>query len=181
MYHDVIMAGFGGQGIMLIGDILAYAAMREGKRVTYMPTYGVEMRGGTANCTIMISDEEIGSPITGHPYSAIVMNGPSLEKFQPRVRPGGFLLVNTSLIDEKQVNRSDIDTLLLPTNDIALELGNGKMANMVALGGYVERTQVISLESIKGTLPKVIAERYHKTIPLNVKAIETGAQLARRG
>ncbi len=181
MYSDVIMAGFGGQGIMLIGDILAYAAMREGKRVTYMPTYGVEMRGGTANCTVMISDEEIGSPMTGHPHAAIVMNGPSLEKFQPRVRPDGFLLVNTSLIDEKMVNRTDIDTLLLPTNDIALELGNGKMANMVALGGYVERTQVISLENIKDTLPKVIAERYHKTIPLNIKAIETGAQLARRG
>ncbi len=181
MYYDVIMAGFGGQGIMLIGDILAYAAMREEKRVTYMPTYGVEMRGGTANCTIMISDEEIGSPMTGHPYSAIVMNGPSLEKFQPRVRPGGFLLVNTSLIDGKQANRTDIDTLLLPTNDIALELGNAKMANMVALGGFVERTQVVSLESIKNTLPKAIAERYHKTIPLNIKAIETGAQLARRG
>lgn len=181
MYTDVIMAGFGGQGIMLIGDILAYAAMLEGKRVTYMPTYGVEMRGGTANCTIMVSDEEIGSPMTGHPYSVIVMNGPSLAKFQPRVRPDGFLLVNTSLVDEEQVNRTDIDVLLLPANKIALELGNDKVANMVALGGYVERTQVVSMESIKKSLPKAIAERYHKTIPLNVKAIETGAQLARRG
>jgi 2-oxoglutarate ferredoxin oxidoreductase subunit gamma len=175
------MAGFGGQGIMLIGDILAYAAMGEGKRITYMPTYGVEMRGGTANCTIMISDEEIGSPMTGHPYAVIVMNGPSLVKFQQKVRPGGFLLVNTSLIEAEQVTRKDIDTLLLPANDIALELGNGKIANMVALGGYVERTQVVSLESIKGVLSKVIAERYHKTLPLNIKAIETGAQLARRG
>lgn len=181
MYHDVIMAGFGGQGIMLIGDILAYAAMDENKRVTYMPTYGVEMRGGTANCTIMISDEEIGSPMTGHPYAVIVMNGPSLVKFQPRVRPSGFLLVNTSLIEADQITRKDIDTLLLPANDIALELGNGKIANMVALGGYVERTQVVSLDSIKKALPKVIAERYHKTLPLNIKAIDTGAQLARRG
>ena len=181
MYSDVIMAGFGGQGIMLIGDILAYAAMHEGKRITYMPTYGVEMRGGTANCTVMISDDEIGSPTTGHPYAAIVMNGPSMEKFQPRIRPGGFLLVNTSLIDENMANRSDIDTLLLPLNDIALELGNGKIANMVALGGYVEKMQVVSLESIKETLPKVIAERYHKTLPLNIKAIETGAEMARRG
>ena len=181
MYYDVIMAGFGGQGIMLIGDILAYAAIREGKRVTYMPTYGVEMRGGTANCTIVVSDEEIGSPITGHPYSVIVMNGPSLVKFQPRVRPGGFMLVNTSLIDAGQVNRTDIDTLLLPTNDIALELGSDKMANMVALGGYIERTHVVAMENIKASLPKAIAERYHKTIPQNIKAIETGAQLARRG
>jgi 2-oxoglutarate ferredoxin oxidoreductase subunit gamma len=181
MYTDVIMAGFGGQGIMLIGDILAYAAMLEGKRVTYMPTYGVEMRGGTANCTIMVSDEEIGSPMTGHPHAVIVMNAPSLTKFQPRVRQNGFLLVNTSLIDANQVNRSDIDVLLLPANEIALELGNDKMANMVALGGYIERTQVVSMESIKKTLPKAIAERYHKTIPLNTKAIETGAQLARRG
>ncbi len=181
MYTDVIMAGFGGQGIMLIGDILAYAAMHEGKRVTYMPTYGVEMRGGTANCTIMISDEEIGSPMTGHPHAVIVMNGPSLMKFQPRVRPGGFLLINTSLVDSAQVNRTDIDTLLLPANEIALEMGNDKIANMVALGGYVERTQVVSMESIKKSLPKAIAERYHKTIPLNTKAIETGARLARRG
>jgi len=181
MYTDVIMAGFGGQGIMLIGDILAYAAMYEGKRLTYMPTYGVEMRGGTANCTIMVSDEEIGSPMTGHPYSVIVMNGPSLAKFQPRVRPGGFLLVNTSLVDSTQVNRSDIDVLLLPANEVALELGNDKVANMVALGGYVERTQVVSMESIKKSLPKAIAERYHKTLPLNTKAIETGARLARRG
>lgn len=181
MYSDVIMAGFGGQGIMLIGDILAYAAMMEGKRVTYMPTYGVEMRGGTANCTVMISDEEIGSPMTGHPHAVVVMNGPSLEKFQPRVRPGGFLLVNTSLIDAGKATRDDIDILLLPANDVALELGNAKMANMVALGGYIERTRSVALESIKGALPKVIAERYHKTIPLNVKAIEAGAEMARRG
>ncbi len=181
MHTDVIMAGFGGQGIMLIGDILAYAAMAEGKRVTYMPTYGVEMRGGTANCTIMVSDDEIGSPMTGHPRAVIVMNGPSLTKFQPRVRPGGFLLVNTSLIEATQVHRTDIDTLFLPANDIALELGNSKMANMVALGGYIERMQVVSLESVKKALPKAIAERYHKTIPANIKAIETGAQLARRG
>ena len=181
MYSDVIMAGFGGQGILLIGDILAYAAMMEGKRVTYMPTYGVEMRGGTANCTIMVSDEEIGSPTTGHPYAVIVMNGPSLDKFQPRVRKDGFLLVNTSLIDAEKVSRDDIDVLLLPTNDIALELGNAKMANMVALGGYIERQKPVSLDSIKQALPKAIAERYHKTIPLNVKAIETGAEMARRG
>ncbi len=175
------MAGFGGQGIMLIGDILAYAAMMEGKRVTYMPTYGVEMRGGTANCTVMISDEEIGSPTTGRPYAAVVMNGPSLDKFQPRVRADGLLLVNTSLIDTEKVTRTDIDVLLLPTNDVALELGNAKVANMIALGGYIERTRSVSLDSIKGALPKVIAERYHKTIPLNVKAIETGAEMARRG
>jgi 2-oxoglutarate ferredoxin oxidoreductase subunit gamma len=181
MYTDVIMAGFGGQGIMLIGDILAYAAMLDGKRVTYMPTYGVEMRGGTANCTIMVSDEEIGSPMTGHPHAVIIMNAPSLTKFQPRVRPGGFMLVNTSLIDSAQVNRTDIDVLLLPTNKIALELGSDKIANMIALGGYIERTQVVSMDSVKKSLPKAIAERYHKTIPLNTKAIETGAQLARRG
>ncbi len=181
MYSDVIMAGFGGQGIMLIGDILAYAAMMEGKRVTYMPTYGVEMRGGTANCTVMISDEEIGSPTTGHPHAAIVMNGPSLDKFQPRVREGGFLLVNTSLIEADKVARDDIDVLLLPTNEVAVELGNAKMANMVALGGYIERMRPVSLDSIKDTLPRVFPERHHKTIPLNVKAIETGVEMARKG
>lgn len=178
MYSDVIMAGFGGQGIMLIGDILAYAAMMEGKRVTYMPTYGVEMRGGTANCTVMISDEEIGSPTTGHPHAVIVMNGPSLDKFQPRVRPGGFLLVNTSLIEADSVTRDDIDVLLLPTNDVALELGNAKMANMVALGGYIERAKPLPMECIKQALPKVFPERLHKMIPLNEKAIDTGAEIA---
>lgn len=181
MYKDVIMAGFGGQGILLIGDILAYAAMQEGRRVTYMPTYGVEMRGGTANCTIMISDDEIGSPTTGHPHAVIVMNGPSLEKFQPRVREGGLLVVNTSLIDAAKVTREDIDNVLLDTNDIATELGNPRIANMVALGGYIEKSQAVSFDSIKESLKKVIAERYHKTIPLNIKAIETGAELARKG
>ncbi len=180
MYSDVIMAGFGGQGILLIGDILAYAAMAEGKRVTYMPTYGVEMRGGTANCTVMISDDEIGSPTTGHPHAVIVMNGPSLEKFQPRVRSGGFLLVNTSLIDGEKATRDDIDILLLPTNDVAKDLGNAKMANMVALGGYIERAKPLALDRIVEVLPKVFPERLHKTIPLNIKAIETGAEMARR-
>ena len=181
MHAEVTFAGFGGQGIMLAGKLLALAGLEEGREVVWLPSYGPEMRGGTANCTIMVSDEEIGSPMTGHPYAVIVMNGPSLVKFQPRVRPDGFLLVNTSLIDANQVSRSDIDLLLLPANEVALELGNDKVANMVALGGYVERTQVVSMESIKQSLPKAIAERYHKTIPLNTKAIETGAQLARRG
>jgi 2-oxoglutarate ferredoxin oxidoreductase subunit gamma len=121
MYEDVIIAGFGGQGVMLIGNLLAYAAMEQGLNVTYMPVYGVEMRGGTANCTVVISDEEIGSPIIFHPKSVIVMNQPSLEKFQPRLIPGGLLIVNSSIVDTSLVDKTKYKALLVPVNNIADE------------------------------------------------------------
>ena len=124
MYFDSIIAGFGGQGVMLMGNILAYAAMAEKKRVTYMPVYGVEMRGGTANCTVVISDREIGSPIVHSPVSAVVMNLPSLEKFGPRVKKGGLLVVNASLIPEKEVKAKGLQVLMVPSRELALEVGN---------------------------------------------------------
>ncbi|MDY7032365.1 MAG: 2-oxoacid:acceptor oxidoreductase family protein [Thermodesulfobacteriota bacterium] len=178
MYYDVIMAGFGGQGIMLMADMLALIAMKEGKNVTWMPAYGVEMRGGTANCTVIVSSEEIGSPVTGHPYSAIVMNEPSLMKYEPMVRQGGFLLINTSLIDQKKTERQDIEMLLLPANDIAHELGNTQMANMVALGAFIEKTKIVSLDATIQSLPEIFPNRPPQFIKNNTKAMETGAEFA---
>ena len=181
MYYDVIMAGFGGQGIMLIADMLALVAMKEDKNVTWMPAYGVEMRGGTANCTVVVSSDEIGSPVTGHPYSAIVMNEPSLLKYEPMVRQGGFLLINVSLIDRKSTTRDDIDKILLPANDIAHELGNTQMSNMVALGAYVEKTKIVSLDLTIQSLPEIFPNKPSDFILKNSKAIERGAEFVSKG
>jgi 2-oxoglutarate ferredoxin oxidoreductase subunit gamma len=178
-YYDVIIAGFGGQGVMVIGNLLAYAAMKESKHVTYLPVYGVEMRGGTANCTIVISSYEIGSPIVGRPRAAIVMNLPSLVKYEPMVLPKGLLVVNTSLIDLKETSRKDIELLPIPFNEIAIENGNPKMANMVALGAFVEKTKLVKMESLFQSFEKVLDERYHALIPSNIKAIQVGAQFVK--
>jgi len=179
MYFDCIIAGFGGQGVMLMGDILAYAAMAEKKRVTYMPVYGVEMRGGTANCTVVISDREIGSPVIQRPISSIVMNRPSLEKFGPRVKKGGLLVVNTSLIPEKDVNTKGVELLLVPTRELALEAGNERLANMVVLGAIAQKSGVIALRSLKKGLYLALDERYHNMINMNTEAIEGGARFVR--
>jgi len=179
MYYDVIIAGFGGQGILLAGNILAYAAMKEGKHVTFLPTYGVEMRGGIANCTVVISTKEIGSPIIGSPLSAIIMNNPSLMKFAHHLKPGGLLLVNSSLVNPKNVSRREVELVPIPLNEIASKLGNAKLANMVALGAYVEKTQVIKEASIRDALTNVLDERHHDMIPSNLEAIKHGREFIR--
>ncbi|MDY6968365.1 MAG: 2-oxoacid:acceptor oxidoreductase family protein [Spirochaetota bacterium] len=181
MYYDVIMAGFGGQGIMLIADILALIAMNEDKNVTWMPSYGVEMRGGTANCTVVISTDEIGSPVSGNPHSVVVMNEPSLVKYEPMIKEGGFLLVNSSLIDPRKAIRKDIDTIFLPANNIATELGNVQMANMVALGAFVQKSGVVLLDSIIKALPSIFPDRPEKFILNNTKALEKGAEFVKKG
>jgi len=178
-YYDLVIAGFGGQGVMVIGNLLAYAAMKEGKHVTYLPVYGVEMRGGTANCTIVISSHDIGSPVVGRPHAAIVMNLPSLLKYEPQVLPKGLLVVNTSLIDLKETSRKDIEFLPVPVNEIAIENGNPKLANMVALGAFVEKTKLVNMDSLFQSFEKVLDERYHPLIPSNIKAIEIGAEFVR--
>jgi 2-oxoglutarate ferredoxin oxidoreductase subunit gamma len=178
-YHDLIIAGFGGQGVMVIGNLLAYAAMREGKYVTYLPVYGVEMRGGTANCTVVISSHPIGSPVVGKPHAAIVMNLPSLIKYEPQVLPKGLLVINTSLIDFKEASRKDVELLPVPVNEIAIENGNPKLANMVALGAFVEKTKWVRMNSLFDSFKKVLDERYHHLIPHNIKAIEIGAEFVR--
>ena len=180
MNTNVIMAGFGGQGILMIGNLLSLAAMEEGRHVTYFPAYGVEMRGGTANCTVVVSDEEIGSPVVGHPEACVIMNGPSLEKYLPLLKPGGNLIVNASLVDPGKADRGDLRLLAVPANDIARDVvGSQQLASMVALGAYVSRTGVVSMDTLFGCIPKVVSKKYEKFIPLNVQALKEGDSFAR--
>ena len=136
MQTEIIIAGFGGQGVLFCGQLLAYAGMDEGKEITWIPSYGPEMRGGTANCTVVISDEEIGSPFVHNPQAVIAMNRPSLDKYEDLVKPGGFLVINTSMTDRK-ANRKDITVIEIAANEKAEELGDQRMANMVLLGALL--------------------------------------------
>ncbi|MBN2706135.1 MAG: 2-oxoacid:acceptor oxidoreductase family protein [Deltaproteobacteria bacterium] len=176
MYNDVIMAGFGGQGIMLIGNLLAYAAIHEDKNVTFLPSYGVEMRGGTANCSVVIDERPIGSPVVGRPMSLIIMNRPSLIKFEPRIKSGGVVILNQTLVSPEAAERDDIDLLPLDLNALSeAAAGNSRLANMVALGAYVQRSGVVAVASVTAALAEALNPKYHKLIPANQKAIEAGA------
>jgi 2-oxoglutarate ferredoxin oxidoreductase subunit gamma len=177
MTEDLIIAGFGGQGVMSMGQMLAYAGLSEGKNVLWMPAYGPETRGGFANCTVIVSDEEIGSMVISHPKSVIVLNLPSLDKFEDAVVPGGVMVVNTSLVN-REPRRNDIDVVHVPASDIANELGSARAANMVALGAFLAHRPIISIEAVKNTLKKVFANK-PEVIPLNEKALDRGAEAAR--
>jgi len=176
MQSEVMFAGFGGQGILLIGKILAHTAMEEGFEVAWIPSYGPEMRGGTAYCTVVISDRPIGSPIIKNPMHLVAMNRPSLEKFVPTVKPGGVILINSSLIPIRS-QRSDVDELIVPVNDIAKELGNIRAANIVALAAFVARSKVVSFDLMKESVKKEFAKK-PKFTPLNMEAIEQGKRAA---
>jgi len=179
MLQEIILAGFGGQGVMSMGQLLAYAGLVEGKHVSWIPSYGPEMRGGTANCSVTISDEEVSSPIITEPDTLIVLNRPSLEKFEQDVKPGGRLLINSSLIDIEP-KRQDLQVLKIPVTELGREiLGNNRVSNMIILGAFVELTRAVSLESVIGALKKVLPEYRHNLIPLNRKALETGIELAK--
>ena len=158
-YIDTIIAGFGGQGVMLIGNLLAYAGMKDGLNVTYIQVYGPEMRGGTANCTVVLSEDDIGSPIIHRPVSLIAMNRPSLDKFQERVQDDGVHIINSSLIDMELADKDRLKCYAVPCNEIADELGNTRMANMVAIGAFVQATGIISLDAVIGSLENVISPR----------------------
>ncbi|GAB1411005.1 2-oxoacid:acceptor oxidoreductase family protein [Desulfovibrionales bacterium] len=175
MYQDAIIAGFGGQGVMLIGNLLAYAGMDAGLNVTYIPVYGPEMRGGTANCTVVVSDDVIGSPIIRSPVSLIIMNGPSLDKFQPMLQDKGTLILNSSLIDPAQTDKHRVKVFAVPVNEIADGLGNTRMANMVALGAYVQATGVLPVKRVQDSLVSVISAHYSHMIPKNAEALQAGA------
>lgn len=175
MQTEVIISGFGGQGTLFAGQILAYAAMDAGKEVTWIPSYGPEMRGGTANCTVVVSDEEIGSPLARNPKAAIVMNLPSLDKYEPLVQPGGILLVNTSMIDRAPV-RKDIKIVKLAANEIAEKLGGQRLANMVLLGSLIGNLPtMITLEELEAAVKAHLPARHHKLLPANLLAIREGA------
>ncbi|WDV46775.1 2-oxoacid:acceptor oxidoreductase family protein [Clostridiaceae bacterium M8S5] len=180
MQEKVIMAGFGGQGVMSMGQLLTYSGMIENKNVSWLPSYGPEMRGGTANCNVMVSDSLIGSPIiTNDATTAIVMNLPSLIKFESDVISGGKLLINSSLIDKK-ADRDDVEVYYIPANEIASELGNIKVANMVMLGAYLELTKAVETESVIEAFKKVFGERKAEFIPLNREALKRGAEFIRK-
>jgi 2-oxoglutarate ferredoxin oxidoreductase subunit gamma len=175
MQNDVIMAGFGGQGILLIGKMLAYAGMREGKEVSWLPSYGPEMRGGTANCTVVISDRPVGSPVIRSPRAVVAMNLPSLDKFEPDVRTGGLLLVNTSLINRRPT-RDDVTVVDVPANEIANELGNPRGANMVALGAYLGATAAVSLDGVIEVIRETFAGK-PGVIDVNITALHRGHEI----
>jgi len=175
MTEQVIIAGFGGQGVMSMGQLLTYAGMLEDKQVSWLPSYGPEMRGGTANCNVIISDNPVGSPIVTEATAVIAMNLPSLDKFEKAVKPGGLLLINSSLIDRKAV-RDDIDVVYVPANEIAEELGNSRVANMVILGAYLAKTRIVDPKSVVESLKKVLGESKAHLIPVNEEALKRGAE-----
>ncbi len=178
MQTEVIFAGFGGQGVLFAGQVLAFAAMDAGHDVTWMPSYGPEMRGGTANCTVVIADEEIGSPTVKHPKAAVAMNLPSLDKFEPLVAPGGVLIVNSSLVN-RDPTRMDITWVMIPAQEIAEMIGPRRLLNMVMLGALLDKLPVLSLDEIKASLSAHLPERHKKLLPSNIDALDKGAAFAR--
>ena len=174
MTHEMIMAGFGGQGVMLMGQLLTYAGMIENKQVSWIPSYGPEMRGGTANCSVIVSDEPIGAPIVSEPNLVVAMNLPSLDKFEPSLQPGGILIINSSLINQ-EAKRTDIKVYRVPANDIAAQLGNVKTANMVIVGALIRASSVVSTKAILEAFAKMFAKK-PELLAINEQAIRLGEE-----
>lgn len=173
MKKEIIISGFGGQGVLSMGKILAYSGLMEGKEVTWMPAYGPEQRGGTANVTVIVSDEAISSPILSHYDVAIVLNQPSLEKFMPKVKPGGILIYDGYGIPQIP-QRDDITIYRIDAMDKAAEMRNAKVFNMIVLGGLLKVCPIVSTDGLQKALYKTLPERHHDLIPLNMKAVEEG-------
>jgi len=178
MIHEMIMAGFGGQGVMLMGQLLTYAGMLDNKQVSWIPSYGPEMRGGTANCSVIISDEPIGSPIVTEPTLVVAMNLPSMDKFESALQPGGVLIVNSSLI-KREAKRDDIKVIKVPANDMAADLGNIKTANMVIVGVLIGATGIVPEETVLKAIAKMFAQK-PELLEINKQAIQRGRQFIQR-
>jgi 2-oxoglutarate ferredoxin oxidoreductase subunit gamma len=176
--HEIIIAGFGGQGVLSMGLIIAYAALKEDKEISWMPSYGPEMRGGTANCIVIVSESRISSPLVTQFDSAIVLNQPSLDKFGPRVKPGGLLLCEQSSVVTPS-SRTDIEIVTIPAMEEAQKLQKKQVANMVVLGAFLDRRPIVSVDNILKALKEVLPERHHHLIPLNEQALKRGKELAR--
>jgi 2-oxoglutarate ferredoxin oxidoreductase subunit gamma len=174
MHEEIILSGFGGQGVLFAGQLLAYAAVEAGKHVTWIPSYGPEMRGGTAHCTVVVSDEPIGSPLVRHPTSAIALNLPSFEKYESLIKPGGLLVYNRSLI-VAEPTRAEIRYVAVPANVIAEELGNVRQANVVLLGAYLAVTGLLSLSAVETALDNHLSERQRSFLASNKQALRRGA------
>jgi len=178
MQTEIVFAGFGGQGVLFAGQILAFAGMDSGFKVTWMPSYGPEMRGGTANCTIIIADEEIGSPLVRHPQAVVVMNLPSLDKYESTLPENGVLIINGSLVN-RDTTRTDIIHVIVPANEIAEKIGNKRLTNMVLLGALLVKLPVLPMSAIDDALKNHLPERHRKFLPANLEALKLGAAFAR--
>jgi 2-oxoglutarate ferredoxin oxidoreductase subunit gamma len=178
MQNDVIFSGFGGQGALFAGQLLAYAGLGAGRNVTWIPSYGPEMRGGTAHCTVIVSDQPIGSPLVRHPTNVVALNNPSVEKYEPLLAPGGNLIYNASLTTYP-IGRADIRAVAISASDVAAELGDGRLLNMVMLGALLEQTGVLPLEAVERAIEEHLPERHRKLLELNRQALRRGMELAR--
>jgi 2-oxoglutarate ferredoxin oxidoreductase subunit gamma len=177
MTHELLIAGFGGQGVLSMGMTLSYAGIVENKEVTWMPSYGPEMRGGTANCIVIVSDSPVSSPIVSTFDTVIALNQPSMDKFEHAVKPGGLLLYEaTSII--KPPTRTDVTVIPIPASEEAVQMKNIKVLNMIMLGAFLARVPVVAVESVLQALRKVLPERYHNLLPLNERALRRGMELA---
>ncbi len=176
MTHELLIAGFGGQGVLSMGMTLGYSAMIENKEVSWMPSYGPEMRGGTANCVVIVSDKKISSPIITNYDTVIALNQPSLDKFEKAVKPGGLLMYESTTIIVPPT-RTDIDVVPIAASEEASNMNNLKIMNMIVLGGFLARTDVVSQESVMKALKKVLPERYHHLLPLNEQALMRGREM----
>ncbi len=175
MHQEIIISGFGGQGVLFAGQLLAFAGLEEGRHVTWIPSYGPEMRGGTAHCTVIISDEEIGSPLVRHPSAALVLNPPSMDKYGPLVKPNGVLVVDSTLITARS-GREDILEIDLPAKDIAAELGFPQIANMVMVGALIGATGMLQLDTLDKVLDARLGERHRHALEPNKLALRRGAE-----
>jgi 2-oxoglutarate ferredoxin oxidoreductase subunit gamma len=173
MQHGMIVAGFGGQGILFCGSVLAQAALLEGREVSWMPSYGPEMRGGTASCTVIIADRPIGSPMVDAADSAIVLNPPSLAKFEPLIVPGGLLIINSSLV-EAEPGRTDIEAVAMPCTQIARDAGDDRLVSIVALGGLVARRPIVNFESVQAAIRDLLSGKKAHRIDADLAAFERG-------
>jgi len=174
--QKIIIAGFGGQGVLLAGNVLAETALAENKNIAAMVSYGAEMRGGTAHCTVIIADHEIASPVVDNPTIAILLNQPSLDKFKDKVEKNGLIILNSSMV-KREVNRNDIEVIKIPATDLANQLGNIRVANMVLIGAFIKKTNILNLNKVIETLPKAFPKRKQDLIEINIKALKKGAEL----
>lgn len=177
--HQILLAGFGGQGVLTAGQLLAYAGNMESKQVSWVPSYGPEQRGGTANCSVVISDEPVACTLVTEPTCCVVMNQPSLEKFEKMVQPGGVLVVNTSLCSGKPT-RTDLQIIELPASDMAIELGSVKFANMICLGALLGARSMVETEDVLKAMIKVMGEDKARFVPVNRTALAKGIEAARK-
>jgi 2-oxoglutarate ferredoxin oxidoreductase subunit gamma len=177
--HEIVFSGFGGQGVMFIGQLLSYAALDAGKEVTWIPSYGPEMRGGTAHCFVVISDKPIGSPIVRHPKVAVVFNLPSFDKYESQIAENGLLVVNSSLV-KRSVQRTEIRSLEIPATEIAEEIGNNRLTNVVLLGALLQSYPVLSLDVLYHALEHHIPAHRRNLLEMNLEAARRGAEVVEK-